>query len=120
MANVSKEGGAVKESTRDRASATMLSCSEMYRMPVVNWEMKSRWLNCRGGAFILFLLEGVYERLMVSEDREVTCFQHVAEVPDGLVDGQKFSVVRAVLPLGGVELPREECQTLPNFVDPLL
>jgi hypothetical protein len=58
-----------------------------------------------GGAFVSFLLEGVYARLMVSEDSEVTHFQHVAEVPNGLVDGQEFSVVRAVLPLCGVELP---------------
>jgi hypothetical protein len=71
-------------------------------MPEVNWEMKYRWLNCGGGAFVSFLLEGVGNRLMVSEDGEVTRFQHVAEVPDGLVDGQEFSVVRAVLPLCGV------------------
>jgi hypothetical protein len=35
-------------STRDRASATTLSCPEICLTSVVNWDMKSWWLNCRG------------------------------------------------------------------------
>jgi hypothetical protein len=35
-ANVLYDGGTVPDSTRERASATMLSCPEMYLMSVVN------------------------------------------------------------------------------------
>jgi hypothetical protein len=37
--------GAEIGSTRESASATMLSWPDMWRVSVVNWEMKSRWLN---------------------------------------------------------------------------
>jgi hypothetical protein len=33
---------------RETASATTFSCLEMWWMSVVNCDMKSRWLNCRG------------------------------------------------------------------------
>jgi hypothetical protein len=47
-ASASYDGGAVTDSTRERALATTLSCPEMCLMSVVNWTTKSRWLNCRG------------------------------------------------------------------------
>jgi hypothetical protein len=44
----SYDGGAVTDSTREKVSATTLSCPEMCPMSVMNWATKSRWLNCRG------------------------------------------------------------------------
>jgi hypothetical protein len=38
----------VTDSTGVRASATRLSCPEMYLMSVVNWATKSRLLKYRG------------------------------------------------------------------------
>jgi hypothetical protein len=38
------------------------------------------------GTFVPFLLEGVRERFMVREKGKMTCFQHVTEVADGIVD----------------------------------
>jgi hypothetical protein len=45
---------------------------------------------------------------MVSEDDEVTRFQHVAEMLHGLVDSQQLPIVGAVFLLYRVELG-EEC-----------
>jgi hypothetical protein len=47
VASASEDGGAVTNSTRERASATTLFCPEMCLMSVVNWAMKSRWLDFR-------------------------------------------------------------------------
>ena len=44
----SGETDAQTASTRDRASATTLSCPDICRMSVVNCDMRSRYLNCRG------------------------------------------------------------------------
>jgi hypothetical protein len=47
-AKASGETDVQTASTRNRASATMFSCPESWLMSVVNCDMKSRWLNCRG------------------------------------------------------------------------
>jgi hypothetical protein len=39
-----------------------------------------------GGAFVSFLLEGIYERLVLCEYGKLARFQHVSEVSYGLVD----------------------------------
>jgi hypothetical protein len=57
---------------------------------------------------------------MVSENDEVTRFQHVAEMLHGLVDSQLLSILGAVFLLCRVELLGEECQWLPGVVDALL
>jgi hypothetical protein len=46
-ASASYDGGAVTDSTRERTSATTLSCPDMCLMSAVNWAARSRWLNCR-------------------------------------------------------------------------
>jgi len=73
-------------STRDSALATTFSWPLMWRMSVVNCEMKSKWLNWRGEHLSL-LVEGEGEWLMVREDGEVPGLQHVVEMLHGLVDG---------------------------------
>jgi hypothetical protein len=45
--------------------------------------VKLPWL-----AFVPLLLEGIRDGLVVGEDDEVTCFQHMAEILYGFVDGQ--------------------------------
>jgi hypothetical protein len=67
-------------------------------------------------AFVPLLLEGVGNRLMVSEDHEVTRFQHVAK----MLHGQKLPIVGAVCFLCRVELLGEECQWLSGVVNTLL
>jgi hypothetical protein len=73
-------------------------------MSVVNWAMKSRWLNCLGELLALLCWKGVGDGLMVSEDGEVARFQHVAEMIHGPVDCQQLSIIGAVFLLGRVEL----------------
>jgi hypothetical protein len=47
-ASASYDGGAVTDSTWERASGTTLPSPEMCRMSVVNWATKSRYLNSSG------------------------------------------------------------------------
>ena len=53
-ASASCVSGAVITLTRESASATTLSWPEMWRLSVLNCEMKSRWLNWRGEHLSLF------------------------------------------------------------------
>jgi hypothetical protein len=46
-------------------------------------------------------------------DVTVASFQHVAEMLDGLVDSQQFSIVCAEFLLGWVHLFGKECERLP-------
>jgi hypothetical protein len=71
-------------------------------------------------ALVPFLLEGVGDGLMVSEDDEVAHFQHVAVMLHGLVDSQQLSIAGAVFLLCWVELLGEECEGLPGVVNTLL
>jgi hypothetical protein len=57
---------------------------------------------------------------MVSEDDEVTRFQHVAEMLHGLIDSQQLPIVGAVFLLCRVEFLGEECQCLSGVVDTFL
>jgi hypothetical protein len=57
---------------------------------------------------------------MVSEDDEMTRFQHVVELLHGLVDSQLLPIVSAVFLLCRVELLGEECQWLRGVVDTML
>jgi hypothetical protein len=65
-------------------------------------------------ASVLFLLEGVGDGFMVSEDDELARFQHVAEMLLALVDSQQPSIVGALFPLGRVQLLGDECKGLPG------
>jgi hypothetical protein len=49
-----------------------------------------------GRAFIPLLLEVIGDRLIVGEDDEMACFQHVAEMLYGLVYGQQLVVLCAI------------------------
>jgi hypothetical protein len=72
-------------------------------------------------AFVPFLLEGVGDGLMVSEDEdEVARFQHVAEMLHGLVDSEQLPILGAAFLLCQVELLGEECEGMPGVVDKLL
>jgi hypothetical protein len=70
--------------------------------------------------FVPLLLEGVCDWLMIGEYDEVTRFQHGAEMLHGFVYSPQFAIVRAVLLLGWVQLPREEGEGLLGVVDTLL
>jgi hypothetical protein len=63
------------------------------------------------------LLDGV--DVVVSEDDEVACFRHVAEILHGLVDCRQLSIVRAVFLLGQVEFLGEG-ERLSGVLDTLL
>jgi hypothetical protein len=54
---------------------------------------------------------------MVREDGEVARFQHVTEMPHGLVDSQQFAIVGAVFLLCRTEFLGEEGEGLPGGVD---
>jgi hypothetical protein len=60
--------------------------------------------------FVPLLLEGIGNRLMISDDDEVTRFQHVLLMLHGLVDTQQLPILSAVFLLSWVELLGEECQ----------
>jgi hypothetical protein len=57
---------------------------------------------------------------VASEGDEVACFQHVAEVFNGLVHGQQLSIVGAVFLLGWVEFLGVEGKGLQGVNDTLL
>jgi hypothetical protein len=71
-------------------------------------------------AFVLILLEVVDDRLAVSEDDEVACFQHEADMFHALIDSQQVVIVGAVFLLGWVTILGEECKGLPGVVATLL
>jgi hypothetical protein len=57
---------------------------------------------------------------VVCDDGEVSSFQHVAEIPHGLIDGQQLPVIGAVFLLRRAELPGEESEGLPDILYLLL
>jgi hypothetical protein len=58
----------------------------------------------------------VGDRFWVGKDDE-WCFQHVAEMLYGLVDGQQLADVCTVFLLGRVEILGEESKGLPGVLD---
>jgi hypothetical protein len=57
---------------------------------------------------------------VISEDREMASFQHVAEVFHGLVYRQQFAIVSDVILLCGIELFGKESERLPIVANSLL
>jgi len=73
----------------------------------LGYEIERVKLPC--AALVASLAEGVGQRLVVGEDYEVPCFQHMTEMLDSLVDSQQLSVVGAIFLLRRTHFPREEC-----------
>jgi hypothetical protein len=59
-------------------------------------------------ALVAPLSQGVGQRLVVGEDHEVQCFQHMIEMPDSFVDSEQLSVVGALFLLRRTHFLREE------------
>jgi hypothetical protein len=76
-------------------------------VPVVNWDTKSRWLNCLGEHLSRFCWKACVMGLW-SVKMMKWRFQHVSEMFHGLVDGQQLSVVGAVLLLSWAQFFRDE------------
>ena len=60
-------------------------------------------------ALVASLAEGVGQRLVVGEDHEVPCFQHMTEMLDSLVDSQQLSFIGAIFLLRRTHFLGEEC-----------
>jgi len=58
-------------------------------------------------ALVASMAEGVGQRLVVGEDHEVPCFQHMTEMLNSLVDSQQLSVIGAIFLLRCTQFLRE-------------
>lgn len=69
---------------------------------------------------VFILVECVGDGLVVSENDELSGFQHMMEMSHGFVDYHQFSVISAVFVLHWAELHGEESEGLPGILHAVL